>query len=274
MNSEEISVPVGALSERLYADSELFEADPEAYIYSLLGNEIQNMTYIVSDIVYPDGHIVVDVHYDKLLAPALKTIYVDVKDLKQMNQMQKSYIFEYGPEKIPVRFICSAAIIKSSNSIPVIIHAYNKQDEYYHYIARPLKEPLHAYSTIISKHYNLDTVFPQLSTNDEIGKELYDEKETKKSYSDEIANFDIFKSVNTIKEIKSFKETLNANDYTAFILSYDELPDKAINGHIIITDHRKSNLLLYYPNVANIIDADEIAFIKRFMRYDASNLPK
>lgn len=262
------------LSERLYADSELFDADPEAYIHSLLGDEIQNMTYIVSDIIYPDGHIVVDVHYDKLLAPTLKTTYIDVKDLKQMNQMQNSYIFEYGADKIPVRFICSASVIRANKSIPVIIHAYNKQDEYYHYIARPLKEPLHAYSTIVSKRYNLDTVFPKLETNESIGKELYNETETKKAYTDEIASFDIFKGVNTIKEISSFKDTRNANDYTAFILSYDELPDTSINGHIVIIEHRKSNLLLYYPNVSNIIDAEEISFIKRFMRFDASNLPK
>lgn len=262
------------LSERLYADSELFDADPEAYIHSLLGDEIQNMSYIVSDIVYPDGHIVVDVHYDKLLAPSLKTLYIDVKDLKQMNQLQNSYIFEYGAEKIPVRFICSAAIIKANSSIPVIIHAYNKQDEYYHYIARPLKEPLHSYSTVISKHYNLDTVFPKLETNEPIGRELYTDAETKKAYTEELTKFDIFKGVNTIKEITDFKETRNANDYTAFILSYDVLPDTSINGHIIIIEHRKSSLLLYYPNAANVIETDELAFIKRFMRFDASNLPK
>lgn len=262
------------LSERLLVDSELFQSAPEAYIKNLLGDEIQNMTYHVSDVIFPEGRIVVDVHYDKLLAPLLKTIYVDVNELKQMNQLQNSYIFEYGPEKIPVRLICSTMVLKKYKRLPVIIHAYNKQDEYYHYIARPLREPLHAYTTIISSHYNIDTVLPTLKTEqtDKL-KELYTEEETIKAYTDEIAKFDMFKSINTIKVIKSFDETKNSNDYTGFIISYDKLPDISITGHIIIHDHRKSNLLFYFPNTSNMIYEDEIRFIKEFMKYDATNLP-
>lgn len=261
------------LSERFLVDSELFQSAPEAYIKNLLGDEIQNMTYHVSDIIFPEGRIVVDVHYDKLLAPLLKTIYVDVNELKQMNQLQNSYIFEYGPEKLPVRLICSSMVLKKYKQLPVIIHAYNKQDEYYHYIARPLREPLHAYTTIVSSHYNIDTILPLLEDAPP-GKELYTEEETLKAYTNEITKFDMFKSINTIKIIKSFDETKNSNDYTGFIISYDKLPDISITGHIIINDHRRSNLLFYFPNTSNMIYEDEIVFIKKFMKYDASNLPR
>ena len=55
-------------------------------------------------------------------------------------------------------------------------------------------------------------------------------------------------------------------------MDYNHLPNKLINGHIIIIPKRKSNLLFYYPNSSNPIYPNEIEFIKRFMKFDQSNL--
>ena len=272
-------------SERLLVYTELFEHNPIDYIRSLIGDEVTNLTYTVNDVILPDSRIVVDVTYEKLLAPTLKTIWVQVNGLKRLGAENGKYIFEYN--KTPVCLVILNSEWQNfhdEKQLPVSISPYTRKDAVYNYIARIMMsrvrvpntlEPLHAYSTIISSDYNLDKVHAALKEA-ETGKvkEMYDEKETIEAYQMEIANFEILVNINNIKVIKDFNQTKNSDAHTGFVMSYTVLPDAEINGHIIIVDHRRSDLLFYYPNNSNMIYQDEIEFIKEFMKFDHSNLPK
>lgn len=263
------------LSTRILVNNEIFNSDPEEYIGSLLGNEIQNVQWEVQDVVFPDGQVVVDIHYDKQLNPTLKTLYVDIKDLKRVNAQNGMFIFEYGESKIPVCLIISPTVLQKYKHIPIKIYEYNKNDKFYSYIARYLQEPLHAYTTILANRFNLKSVWPELvvEDNDE-RKELYDDKMTVATYTEEISQFDSLRVINKIETVRSFDQTKNAKANIGFVLSFTILPDHDIYGHIIIIAKRRSDLLFYYPNNSNIIYKDELDFIKAFMRFDHTNLPK
>jgi len=264
------------LSERFLADSEIFYSNPEDYIHSLLGNEIQNVSYDVQDCVFPNGQIVVDVHYNKQINPSLETIYVEKKDLKRLNNQNGTYIFEYSDEKIPVCLIASQGALQGKDKFPVYIYEYNKGDKFYSYLARIRPEPLHAYSTALPATFNIKNAWPELIKDGKIktGKinELYDEKQTIDAYQEEISKFDSFRSINKIVVVKDFKETMNSKANVGFLIDYRNLPNEDIYGHIVIIPHRRSDLLFYYPNSANIIYVDEINFIKDFMKFDATNI--
>ena len=261
------------LSERLLVRNELFQFDPLKYIRSLVGEEVTNISYTVNDVILPDGKIVVDVKYDKLLVPSLKTVYVNVNDLKRMGTENKKYIFNYIDN--PIYLYISPIKLRNATSIPVTIWPYTRKDTFYSYTARLKPEPLHAYSTIVSSEYNIDKVHAALKYVDEgEGKELYDEKQTVEAYKTEIANFESLININSIKVIKKFDETKNSNACSGFVMSYTVLPDAEINGHIIIIEHRRSDLLFYYPNNSNMIYESEIQFIKEFMKFDKTNLPR
>ena len=262
------------LSERFLANSEIFYTNPEDYIYSLLGNEVQNMTYEVQDCILPGNQIVVDVHYNKQISPSLETIFVSTKDLKRLNNQNETYIFEYGDSKIPVCLIASRNSFQNRDKFPVNIYEYNKGDKFYSYLARIKPEPLHAYSTVVPSNFSIKNAWPDLKKEVDITKvkEKYDDKETIEAYKAEVAKFDSFRSVNKISLIKDFKETFDAKANIGFVMKYTSLPDTDVFGHIVIVPHRRSDLLFYYPNSANVIYADEISFIKDFMKFDSSNL--
>ena len=261
------------LSERLLVHSRLFESNPLKYIKSLIGEEVTNVSYTVNDVIFPDNKIVVDVKYDKVIIPSLKTVYIDVSTLKRLGVENNKFIFEYN--KIPICIYVSPSKLRNVKTIPVTIWPYTRNDTFYSYIARIKLEPLHAYSTMLSSEYNIDKVHAALAiTKPEKVKELYDEKETINAYQNEISQFESMININNLKMIKKFNETKNSNAFTGFVMSYKILPDAEINGHIIIIEHRRSDLLFYYPNNSNMIYADEIQFIKEFMAFDESNLPK
>lgn len=256
---------------RIVANNSIFQPDPEGYIRSLFGNEIKNVKYEVQDILLPNNRIIVDVSFEKAYIPSLKTTYINVSDLKSFNSQANAYIFEYDGK--PVCLSAFPSQLKGKTRIPVKIYPYEKNDKYYSYVAVPLKDPLHAYSTLVSSKYSLSDVHADIPTNNHSGKELYDEAETIKALKTEISKIESFGAINEIKPVKSFIETRNSSSSTAFIMSYKLLPDQQINGHIIVPSHRRSDLLLYYPNSANVIYADELSFIKEFMEFDRCNLP-
>ena len=257
-------------STRITADNTIFQADPEGYIKSLFGNEIKNIKYVVQDIILPNNRIVIDVTFEKAYIPTLKTVYIDVSELKSFNSQTGSYMFNY--EGKPVCLSAFSSQLKGKSKIPVKIYPYDKNDKYYSYVAVPLKEPLHAYSTLVSNKYNINDVHAEIPTNNKAGKELYNEEQTIEALKKEIAKYETFGAINEFKSIKSFVETQNSSSSTAFVFSYKLLPDYQINGHIIICAHRRSDLLLYYPNNANVIYPEEIQFIKNFMDFDRCNL--
>lgn len=256
---------------RITANNSIFQANPESYIRSLFGNEIKNIKYVVQDIVLPNNRIVVDVTFDKVYIPSIETVYIEVSDLKSFNSQSGTYMFEY--QGSPVCLSAFPNQLKGKTRIPVKIYPYEKQDKYYSYVAIPLRDPLHGYSTIISNKYNISDVHAKVPESNKAGKELYTEEETIRALKQEIMKYEAFNAVNEIKSVKSFVETKNSNSSTAFIMDYKLLPDEQINGHIIVTAHRKSDLLLYYPNNSNVIYNEEIQFIKDFMKFDRSNLP-
>lgn len=256
---------------RIVANNSIFQADPEGYIRSLFGNEIKNVRYVEQDVILPNNRIVVDVSFDKAYIPSLKTLYINVSDLKSFNSQTGSYMFDY--EGKPVCLSAFSSQLKGKTRIPVKIYPYDKNDKYYSYVAVPLKEPLHAYSTIISTKYNLSDVHADVPISNHSGKELYNEEQTIDALKKEISKYEIFEAINDFKIVKSFEETKNSTSSTAFVMDYKLLPNEQINGHIVVISHRKSDLLFYYPNSANVIYADEIQFIKDFMSFDRSNLP-
>lgn len=257
------------MNSRIVANNEIFSSNPEAYIKSIFGNEITNLSYKILDIILPNDRIIIDVQYDKIYKPTLETIYIKISDLQPYGlNSNTAYIFEY--KGLPVYL--NAKINQYKDKIPVRIYPYDKGDKYYSYVALIENNPLHAYATIVKNDYRFggDAKIPEPSR---IGtKELYDEEKTIENYKNEIKKFDELKIINTIKLIKSFDQTLDSNSYTGFVIDYNHLPNKLINGHIIIIPKRKSNLLFYYPNSSNPIYPNEIEFIKRFMKFDQSNL--
>lgn len=257
------------MNARIVANNEIFSSNPEGYIKSILGNEINNLSYEIQDILLPNDRIVIDVKYDKIYIPSLETIYINRSDLKPYGlNSNNSYIFEY--KGLPVYLSTISSNLK--DKIPVRIYPYDKGDKYYKYVARIEKDPLHAYATIVKNDYGFsgDAIIPEVNKTGT--KELFDEKTTIENYKSEIEKFDELKIINTIKVIKSFNETIDSNSYTGFIMDYNLLPNELINGHIIIISKRKSNLLFYYPNSSNPIYPNEIQFIKKFMKFDQSNL--
>lgn len=268
------------LSQRFKASSELFYNNPQGYIRSLLGPEINNMTYEVQSVILPKAEILVDVHYNKLQSPSLKTMYVKIDELKHLNSQNNSFVFER--DGIPICLMASAARFKNAKSIPVIVYPFNNTDKFYKYIARVRKEPLHAFSTIVGNKFGFNDVQPKLEKIDdpvsseqknENKREMYTIEETIEAYKSEIANFADFSYVSVVKPVKKWEETKNVSSDIAFVIDYRCLPDEGFNGHVIIIEHRRSDLLFYYPHTANLIDSDQVKFIKNFMKFDQTNLP-
>lgn len=264
------------LSERFKASAELFYANPEGYIKSLLG-DVTNMTYQVLSVVMPGAQILVDVRYDKFSPPTLKTMYVRIDELKHLNAQGNYFIFERDSK--PICLVTDPTdqdILKKRTSIPVFIYSYNKNDKFYSYVARTLETPLHAYSTVDAKRRIFVDAIPTIDKADEKkkGVELFSIEETLRAYKEEVAHYELFKFVNDISVVKSFEETKNARGNQSFVLDYRMLPDEGLNGHVIISDRRRSDLLFYYPHTSNFIDSEQVKFIKEFMAYDVTNLPE
>ena len=163
--------------------------------------------------------------------------------------------------------------LKGRTSIPVKIYPYEKGDKYYSYVAVPLMEPLHAYSTVTAHKFGLNDIQAEIPSNNSTGIELYNESETIDAMKRELKKHEFFAAINELKPIKNFEETHQASSSIAFVMDYKLLPNHQINGHIIIPAHRKSNLILYYPNSVNVIYPEEITFIKKFIEFDRQNLP-
>lgn len=264
------------LSQRFKASGELFYANPEGYIKSLLG-DVTNMTYEVLSVVMPGAQIIVDVHYDKFSPPTLKTMYVRIDELKHLNAQGNYFIFERDSK--PICLITDPTdqdILKKRTNIPVCIYSYNKNDKFYSYVARTLETPLHAFSTVDTKRRIFVDAIPiiEKENSKKKGIEQFSIEETLEAYKKEAAHYEIFKFVNDISLVKSFAETKNARANKSFVLDYRTLPDEGFNGHVIISDHRRSDLLFYYPHSSNLIDSEQVKFIKDFMAYDATNLPE
>lgn len=268
------------ITERFKVNGEIYNPNPIGYFRNLLGNEVEIISTKKQSPVFPDGNVIVDVTYRKLIIETLKTIYIDMSKLQNFNDQSNSFIFEYeiNNEKIPICLvITNIDKVKKYKKLPVTIYPYRNNDTYYNYIAVFNSEPLHAYSTFISSKFNIDQVFAEIkdvNIDKSKYKELYDDDETKKHYLDEVQRFDCLSQINTIVRPRKFSDTFDSKSNIGFLMEYEKLPNHDIFGHIMIISHRKSNLLLYYPNSSKRISADEILFIKKFMEFDISNLPE
>lgn len=264
-------------SARFRVDSEIFNQNPINYLRSLLGNEVEILSWEKQSMIFPDGKIIIDAKYTKLVTETLKRIYIETSSLKKIDTQSNQYIFEYGEKKIPICLIVTDQSTISKPRIPVIIYPYNLHNKFYSYVARYVEEPLHSYSTITANNFNISKVYAEIE-DVKIDKkkysELYDEKETIEAYTKEIMKFDNLKHINTVVLAKSYDETLEPKSNIGFVIDYEKMPDYGVFGHVIIISHRKSNLLFYYPNCSTHIDSEHMKFIKKFMFYDVSNLPE
>ena len=249
---------------RLSFVNEIFQRDPMGAIRSRLGQGTDVIDYRVQSIILPGCKIVVDVDYNKIETSTFRTLYVKSKDLRKIETQPGTIEGQY---MVSVNGINVNLVIEDEirDEMPIKLYSHNIPGVC-QYMGMVLDSPLHGYSTLTPV-----SAWPIIETNEKGGKEWFTESETVANYKLEASAFDELRSVNNVKLVKSFTEC-DDNRTTGYVISYTQLPDEAINGHIIIVPRRKSDLLFYYPTASNIIYEDEMTFIKGFMRFDQTNL--
>lgn len=262
------------LSTRIVAKSEIFYNSPYNYIRSLLGSDIQDISYQVNDVILPNGSIAIDVKYHKIGSASLKTVYVNTSELTRLNPTTNEFIFTYEGEEIYIK-ISDQRDLKRTK-LPVRIFPYTgKTNGIYRYIALLIASPLHAYTTV---SYNSETSYndapPIIDVDQDVERrELFDLETTIENCKNQSGAFTIFERLNSVVELKSFRD-IKQNASIGYVMDYKLLPDEGCRGHVIIHQERKSNILFYYPHASNWITPEHVRFIKDFMRYDHSNLPE
>ena len=260
------------LFKRFCVDDESYENNPKEYIKSLLGNEIEIIEIRKNNIIRKDCKVLIDVWFKKLYISPIKTYYITKSDLKRYGDYKDLYIVEIEKNNVLTRL--TSQQLNSEKIILNLAPLYNNEIHYFGYFQN---EPLHGYSTIIKNNFNypsVNCVLDEVIEKNNI-KELYNEKETIENYKRELlknVNKDVLGFVSDVELINNFEKTLNSKSTKGFIMSVDILPYENINGHIIIIPKRKTDLIFYYPNVANMIYLDEVKFIKKFINYDKNNL--
>ena len=258
---------------RIQAASESFFIDPEAYIKSLIGIGARIIKWTKNSIIMSNSKIIIDVLYEKPDISPIVTYYVKPSELKSLSGSDTQFIFE--KDGVPVSLVIVDPDLLKQKKIALQINPTGGK-RFYKYLAIPIDEPLHAYSTITRNEYGLPSVdaFIRADHPKVTRKELYKMPETKSAYMEAIGHFDLLKSINNLREIKKFDETKNADSSTGFLIHAKDLPNESIFGCIIITPHRISDIIFYSPNSSQIITADELNFIKKFVEFDKSNLPE
>ena len=258
---------------RFEASSESFFVDPEGYIKSLIGIGARIIKWTKNSIIMSNSKVIIDVLYEKPSISPIVTHYIKPSELKSLSGSNIQFIFE--KDGVPVSFIMADPELMKKKKIPLDIRP-TAGKHFYKYLAVPADEPLHAYSTITRNQYGLPSVesFIMNEHGKITRKELYNIKETRDAYMKAIAHFDLLKSINNLKEVKSYKETMNSDSSTGFLMHAKDLPNEQIFGCILITPHRVSDVLFYYPNSTQVITQGELNFIKRFIEFDKSNLPE
>ena len=267
------SVNMSLHTIRFEASSQSFFVDPEGYIKSLIGIGARIIKWTKNSVIMSNSKIIVDVLYEKPDISPIITHYIKPSELKSLSGSDTQFIFE--KDGIPVSFILADPSLMKQKKIALDIRP-TAGKHFYKYLAVPAEEPLHAYSTITRNQYGLPSV-ESFITNEHgkvNRKELYNIKETKDAYMESIVHFDLLKSINNLKEIKNFKETFNSDSSTGFLIHAKDLPDEQIFGCIVITPHRISDIVFYYPNSSQVISPGELKFIKRFVEFDKTNLPE
>lgn len=258
---------------RFEASSESFFIDPDGYIKSLIGIGAKIIKWTKNSIIMSNSKVIIDVLYEKPTISPIVTHYIKPSELKSLSGSDSQYIFE--KDGVPVSFIIADPELMKKKKIPLDIRP-TAGKRFYKYLAVPTEEPLHAYSTITRNQYGLPSV-ESFIMNDHgkiTRKELYNIKETREAYMKAIAHFDLLKSINNLKEVKNYKETMNSDSSTGFLMHAKDLPNEQIFGCIIITPHRVSDIIFYYPNSSQTITQGEVNFIKKFIEFDRSNLPE
>lgn len=269
-----------SLFKRIEVDNRICaECGTKKLIKSLLGSEIEIVKIEKPKLLLRNNKIIIDVWFNKAYISPIKTYYIDKTKLKQNGDYKDLYIFEL--EKQPVLLRLNKATFSSSEkTIPVHIRPLlSGNRNYYHYYAEYQRQPLHGYSTILKNKFSIPSVEVDLGKieHSKAVKELFTEKETVENYEKELRDNTTIKEIlgpiSSVKVIKNFDETKNSGSGIAYVLSDSLLPKTNINGHILIIPNRKTDLICYYPNVANMIYYDEICFIHKFIEFDKTNLP-
>lgn len=274
INDKQKPIPNGSLHTlRFEASSQSFFVDPEGYIKSLIGIGARIIKWTKNSVILSNSKIIVDVLYEKPDISPIVTHYIKPSELKSLSGSDSKFIFE--KDGVPVSFIMSDQDIMKQKKIALDIHP-TAGKHFYKYLAVPAEEPLHAYSTITRNQYGLPSVESYIESykGKASRKEIYNIKETRDAYLTEIGHFDLLKSINNLREIKKFNETLNSDSSTGFLIHAKDLPDDQIFGCIIIVPHRISDVVFYYPNSTQKITAGELSFIKKFVEFDKTNLPE
>jgi hypothetical protein len=125
---------------RLVINSKEFYKNPKQSIMMLLGNDIELINYIQSDIVLNDGEVIIDVFYKKLSLNPFTIYFVKQEDMKALTPTGGTFVTKI--DDIPVK-------IKTTNVediLPIRILP-TSDDPMFKYFAQIVRNPLTHFQT-------------------------------------------------------------------------------------------------------------------------------
>lgn len=291
------------LSRRLVLNQSVFSRSPVAAIKQILGQNSTLISYTVNSLVDWSNSVYVDVVYKSIPINSFDIYYIPLTDIKHLIPNSEKYVTTVNDCTVKLN---NPKLTSFKSYLPIrikktIINDTDAYDNFYtsvdnstfefktnvtqppaSYFGTTVTLPMNSLITplsLINNDSSASTAFevtlPPILYPKDFKPQFITMESTINNYKQSLTNTKLLSIVNNIEDYtsKSFNFDPATTNYTTscYLLHSSQLPDKSINGIILLQPRRIPDVLLYYPTNSYTISADEINSIKKFIEHDRIN---